>query len=42
MSRVAGARAIGEDAKTLADALSVEAESLQGEGRRFLADIEAA
>jgi methyl-accepting chemotaxis protein len=46
MSRVAGAssgaRATSADVKALADALSVEAENLQGEVRRFLADVQAA
>jgi methyl-accepting chemotaxis protein len=46
MSRVAGAstgaRATAADVKALADALSIEAESLQGEVRRFLADVQAA
>jgi methyl-accepting chemotaxis protein len=46
MSRVAGAtigaRSTAADVKALADALSVEAESLQGEVRRFLADVQAA
>ena len=46
MSRVAGAstgaRATAADVKSLADALSVEAENLQGEVRRFLADVQAA
>ena len=46
MSRVAGAstgaRTTAADVKALADALSVEAENLQGEVRRFLADVQAA
>jgi methyl-accepting chemotaxis protein len=46
MSRVAGAssgaRATAADVKALADALAMEAESLQGEVRRFLADVQAA
>jgi methyl-accepting chemotaxis protein len=46
MSRVAGAstgaRATAADVKALADALAIEAESLQGEVRRFLADVQAA
>ena len=46
MSRVAGAstgaRATAADVKSLADALAVEAESLQGEVRRFLTDVQAA
>jgi len=46
MSRVAGAsngaRATAADVKALADTLSVEAENLQGEVRRFLADVQAA
>ena len=46
MSRVAGAstgaRATATDVKALADALAVEAESLQSEVRRFLADVQAA
>ncbi len=46
MSRVAGAssnaRAIAVDVKALADALAAEAESLDGEVRRFLADVQAA
>jgi methyl-accepting chemotaxis protein len=46
MSRVAGAtigaRATAADVKALADALSVEAENLQGEVRRFLAEVQAA
>ena len=46
MSRVAGAstgaRTTAADVKVLADALSVEAENLQGEVRRFLADVQAA
>jgi methyl-accepting chemotaxis protein len=46
MSRVAdastGARATAVDVKALADALAVEAESLQGEVRRFLTDVQAA
>ena len=46
MSRVAGAstgaRTTAADVKVLADALSVEAENLQGEVRRFLAYVQAA
>ena len=46
MSRVAGAtsdaRATAADVKALADTLAVEAESLDGEVRRFLADVQAA
>jgi len=46
MSRVAGAstgaRSTAADVKALADALATEAESLQGEVRRFLADVQAA
>ena len=46
ISRVAGAssdaRATAADVKGLADALSVEAESLNGEVRRFLANVQAA
>ena len=46
MSRVAGAttgaRATAADVKALADALAIEAETLQGEVRRFLADVQAA
>jgi methyl-accepting chemotaxis protein len=46
MSRVAGAstgaRSTAAEVKALADALSVEAENLQGEVRRFLADVQAA
>ncbi|MGB6503941.1 MAG: chemotaxis protein, partial [Xanthobacteraceae bacterium] len=46
MSRVAGAstgaRTTAADVKVLADALSGEAENLQGEVRRFLADVQAA
>jgi methyl-accepting chemotaxis protein len=46
MSRVAGAstgaRATAADVKALADALAIEAEGLQGEVRRFLADVQAA
>ncbi len=46
MSRVAGAssgaRTTATDVKALADALAVEAENLQGEVRRFLADVQAA
>jgi methyl-accepting chemotaxis protein len=46
MSRVAGAstgaRTTAADVKALADALAVEAESLQGEVRRFLTDVQAA
>jgi methyl-accepting chemotaxis protein len=46
MSRVAGAssgaRATSADVKALADALAIEAENLQGEVRRFLADVQAA
>jgi methyl-accepting chemotaxis protein len=46
MSRVAGAssnaRGTAVDVKALADALAVEAESLDREVRRFLADVQAA
>ena len=46
ISRVAGsssgARATAADVKALADALAVEAESLQTEVRRFLSDVQAA
>lgn len=46
MSRVAGAstgaRSTAADVKSLADALSIEAEGLQSEVRRFLADVQAA
>ncbi len=46
MSRVAGAstgaRATAADVQALADTLAVEAESLQGEIRRFLTDVQAA
>jgi methyl-accepting chemotaxis protein len=46
MSRVAdassGARATAADVKALADALAIEAENLQGEVRRFLANVQAA
>jgi methyl-accepting chemotaxis protein len=46
MSRVAGAsgdaRATAADVEALADALAAEAESLDGEVRRFLADVRAA
>jgi len=46
MSRVAGstqeARATASDVKALADTLAVEAESLDAEVRRFLADVRAA
>ena len=46
MSRVAGAstgaRSTAADVKALADALSSEAENLQGEIRRFLTDVQAA
>jgi methyl-accepting chemotaxis protein len=46
MSRVAGAstdaRSTAVDVKSLADTLSVEAESLDAEVRRFLADVRAA
>ncbi len=46
MSRVAGAstgaRATAADVQALADTLAIEAESLQGEVRRFLADVQAA
>jgi methyl-accepting chemotaxis protein len=46
MSRVAGAssdaRATAVDVKGLADALAAEAESLDGEVRRFLTDVQAA
>jgi methyl-accepting chemotaxis protein len=46
MSRVAGAtigaRATAADVKSMADTLSIEAENLQGEVRRFLAEVQAA
>jgi methyl-accepting chemotaxis protein len=46
MSRVAGAstgaRSNAADVKALADALSIEAENLQGEVRRFLTEVQAA
>jgi methyl-accepting chemotaxis protein len=46
MSRVAGAtigaRATAADVKSMADALAVEAENLQGEVRRFLVEVQAA
>jgi methyl-accepting chemotaxis protein len=46
MKRVAGAstgaRATAADVKALADALSIEAENLQTEVRRFLVDVQAA
>ncbi len=46
MSRVAGARtgarSTAADVKALADALAIEAASLQSEVRRFLADVQAA
>jgi methyl-accepting chemotaxis protein len=46
MSRVAGAstgaRSTAADVKALADALSIEAESLQDEVRRFLTEVQAA
>ncbi len=46
MSRVAGAttdaRATAADVKALAETLAIEAESLNGEVRRFLADVQAA
>jgi methyl-accepting chemotaxis protein len=46
MSRLAGtsrdARTVAADVKSLADTLSHEAESLNGEVRRFLADVQAA
>jgi methyl-accepting chemotaxis protein len=46
MSRVAGAagdaRTTAADVEALADALAAEAESLDGEVRRFLADVQAA
>jgi len=46
MSRVAGAssdaRVTAADVKSLADTLSVEAESLNAEVRRFLTDVQAA
>ncbi len=46
ISRVAGvssgARATAADVKALADALAIEAESLQTEVRRFLTDVQAA
>jgi methyl-accepting chemotaxis protein len=37
-----GARATATDVKALADALAVEAESLENEVRHFLADVQAA
>ena len=46
MSRLAGtsrdARTVAADVKSLADTLSQEAESLNGEVRRFLSDVQAA
>ena len=46
MSRIAGAtisaRATAAHVKALADVLAIEVESLQGEVRRFLADVQAA
>jgi methyl-accepting chemotaxis protein len=46
MSRVAGAssdaRATAADVKAMADVLAIEAESLNGEVRRFLAEVQAA
>jgi methyl-accepting chemotaxis protein len=46
ISRVAGAsasaRTTAADVKALADALAIEAENLQTEVRRFLADVQAA
>jgi methyl-accepting chemotaxis protein len=46
MSRVAGAstgaRTTAADVRALADVLSIEVESLQGEVRRFLAEVQAA
>jgi methyl-accepting chemotaxis protein len=46
MSRVAGAstgaRSTAADVKALADALSIEAENLQGEVHRFLTEVQAA
>jgi len=46
MCRVAGAskdaRAAATDVKSLADTLSVEAESLNAEVHRFLSDVQAA
>ena len=42
MCRVAGAHSTAADVKAPADALSIEAESLQNEVRRFLADVQAA
>jgi methyl-accepting chemotaxis protein len=46
MSRVSGistdARASAADVKNLADAVAIEAEGLDGEVRRFLADVQAA
>ena len=46
MSRVAGrtqdARSTAADVKTLAETLAAEAESLDAEVRRFLADVRAA
>jgi methyl-accepting chemotaxis protein len=38
----AGARTTAADVKTLADALAIEAENLQSEVRRFLAEVQAA
>jgi methyl-accepting chemotaxis protein len=46
MSRVAGvtadARSTAADVKSLADAVAIEAESLEVEVRQFLTDVEAA
>ena len=46
MSRVAGAstdaRATAADVKSLSDALAIEAENLNGQVRKFLADVQAA
>lgn len=46
MSRVAGssvdARTTANDVKSLADALAIEAENLDAEVQRFLADVQAA
>jgi methyl-accepting chemotaxis protein len=38
----AGARTTAADVKALADALAIEAESLQTQVRRFLAEVQAA
>jgi methyl-accepting chemotaxis protein len=46
MSRVSGvstgARATASNVKSLADAVAIEAESLEGEVRQFLNDVQAA